>query len=105
MSCETTVNTYDVGDEVRITTADDPFTNIEGVKIDPDAVFVKVKDPNGDVTTYEYGVDAEVIRISAGVYHMSVNASLAGDWWYRFYSTGAGQAAAERKFTVRKSEF
>lgn len=100
-----TINEYDLGDEVRCSTAEVPFTNTAGTVIDPAAVFFKVKNPSGTVTTYTYGVDAALVKVSTGIYRVDVDANMSGTWWYRFYSTGSGKAADERSFTVAASEF
>lgn len=94
MSASYTV--HDLGDVVRVRAT---FT-INEILTDPSAVFVKIKPPSGTVTTYEYGVD-DVIRESAGIYYFDIDANEVGWWWYRWLSTGTGQAAAERKFQVR----
>lgn len=94
---------YDLGDSVRVTASfTDPDT---GDAVDPDTVGFKYKDPAGTVTTLTYGDGARIVKDSAGHYHVDVDANLAGRWYYRFYSTGAGQAATERSFTVRPSQF
>ena len=93
-------NAYDVGDEVRCTGT---FTDANGAAVDPTAVYVKVKDPSGNVTTYQYGEDPEVVKSDTGIYYVDVNVDEAGDWWYRFYSTGTGQAAGEETFWARVS--
>lgn len=95
-------NRYDVGDLVR---ASGSFTNAAGTAVDPTAVFAKYKDPAAAVTTLTYGVDAALVRDSAGNYHVDINANLAGHWCYRFYSTGTGQAAEEGTFIVDPSCF
>lgn len=97
-----TVNSYDLGDLVRVTAA---FTNTAGTAIDPAAVFFQAKDPNGTLTEYTYGTDVELVRDSLGNYHADVAAAAAGTWHYRFYSTGSGQAAETGSFTVERSEF
>lgn len=96
------VNTYQLGDLVRCS---GPFTNAAGTAIDPTAVLFEVKDPAGTLTTYTYGTDAELVRDSAGNYHVDVDANLPGTWYYRFYSTGTGQAADEASFIVETSQF
>lgn len=100
-----TINTYDLGDVVRCSTARLPFTNTAGNAIDPAAVFFQVKNPSGEVTLYEYGTDAEVVKTAVGVYHVDVDADQSGTWHYRFHSTGSGQAAAEGSFVVSPSKF
>lgn len=97
-------HTHDLGDLVRVYT-ETPFTNADtDAAIDPDVVKVSVRDPAGDVTTYVYGTDDEVVRNGTGDYEMNIDADQAGTWFYRFWSTGDGQAAEERKFVVRPAE-
>ncbi len=95
-------NTYDVGDLVRCSVV---FEDAVGTNIDPDAVTVKVKAPDGTTATYTYGVDAVVVREATGVFHIDVPATAAGEWWFRWASSGTGQAAGEREFLVKVSEF
>jgi hypothetical protein len=91
-------NIYDAGDDVRVSGA---FANAAGTAIDPDAVFAQYKDPSGNVTSLEYGEDAELVRDATGSYHVDIDADEAGQWFYRFYSTGSGKAAAWKWFHVR----
>jgi hypothetical protein len=93
---------YDKGDLVRCTGL---FTDDDGVAQDPSEVYFKVKDPAGETTTYQYGVDGDLKKSATGSYYIDIDADTSGIWSYRFYSTGSGQAADEEKFTVRRSEF
>ena len=93
---------YDKGDLVRCAAA---FTNTAGTAIDPTAVLFKVKDPSGNITTYTYLTDAELVKDSTGNYHVDVDADEVGTWYYRYYSTGTGQAAGEGTFDVLETEF
>ena len=101
MSCAAT-DTFDIGDLVR---CEGRFTNLVGTLIDPATVTFKIKDPNGAVTTYSYPADAQVIKSATGIYYVDVNATKAGTWYYRFYSTGTSQAAGETAFKVAASQF
>ena len=96
------MNSYDVGDVVRCTGA---FANRSGVAVDPTAVFCKVRKPDGTITTYTFGTDAALVNAAVGSYYVDVEATAEGIWNYRFYSTGAGQAAGETAFRVRVSSF
>lgn len=96
------VNAYDVGDLVRVQGS---FTNAAGAAVDPSVVTTKVKTPAGVVTTYTYGVDAQLVKLATGIYYVDVSATTSGDWHYRFSSTGDGQAAGENKFYVKESAF
>lgn len=88
---------YDQGDLVR---AEGVFTNAAGTAIDPTAVKVTVRRPGGQVATYVYGTDAAVVKDSTGNYHIDIDAHSPGTWYYRWWSTGTGQAAGERAFQV-----
>ncbi len=97
----TTRNAYDIGDLVRCTGT---FAS-SGTNVNPDAIMFKVKTPAGVVTTYTYGTDAALVRDATGVYHVDVSATEAGQYVYRFWSTGIGQAAAEGQFLVKLTLF
>ncbi len=101
MSC-TDTDIFDIGDLVR---CEGRFANLIGTLVDPATVTFKVKDPNGDVTTYLYDTDAQVIKQDTGIYYVDVSVDKAGTWYYRFNSTGTSQAAGETAFTVAVSQF
>lgn len=96
-----TRNAYDIGDLVRCTSA---FA-ASGTNVNPEAIMFKVKTPSGVVTTYTYGTDTALVRDATGVYHVDVSATEAGEYVYRFWSTGIGQAAAEGQFVVKSTLF
>ena len=93
---------YDKGDVVRCSAT---FSNSAGVSIDPTAILFKFKTPAGATTTYTYGMDSELVRDDTGDYHVDIDANEVGPWYFRFYSTGTGQAAAEAKFQVGITKF
>lgn len=94
-------NVYDLGDLVQVNST---FTDQDDAPADPEAVFCAVRTPSGDVTTYEYGQDAELVKDDTGVYHLNIDANESGFWHYRWYATGTGQAAAEKTFWVNKAQ-
>jgi hypothetical protein len=94
-------NTYDLGDLIRVSAA---FASA-GAAIDPTAVTVKYRAPVAGTTTLVYGVDADLVKDDTGEYHVDIDADEEGTWYYRFESTGTGQAAAEGAFRVRVSSF
>lgn len=96
------MNTYDKGDVVRCAGT---FADSDGTPQDPTAVFFKFKTPGGTITLYTYGVEAELVKDSAGNYHIDIDASEVGTWAYRFYSIGDGKAAGEKLFFVRRTRF
>lgn len=73
-----------------------------GEWFDPDAVFLSIEDPDGEVTTYEYGVDFQIVKDDTGRYHADVACSAAGTWYYRWWSTGDGQGSGQRRFDVEE---
>jgi uncharacterized protein YfaS (alpha-2-macroglobulin family) len=93
---------FEVGDLVRVTGT---VKNKAGQQIDPATVKFSVKPPNGIVTTYTYGIDAQLVRESQGNYRIDINANAPGLWHYRFFSTGSEQAAKEDQFRVKPTQF
>lgn len=96
------INEYGLGTDVICSTE---FTTTAGAAHDPSAVFFQFKDPEGEITAYEYGQDTELVKDSTGNYHVNVDASKVGTWHYRFYATGTGKAADERVFKISPSAF
>lgn len=94
-------NTYDVGDKVRTQVS---FTD-DGVVTDPSAITYKFKTPAGVTTTYVYGTDVQLVKLSTGIYYVDLTIALEGRYDWRFEGTGALVAAYEGSFWVRLSEF
>jgi hypothetical protein len=95
-------NHYDIGDEVTVAAE---FKSPSGSFIDPTTVSFKIKDPAGVVTVYVYLTNGQLVRDSLGKYHVNVDAATVGKYYYRFFSTGSGKAAAEGSFVVDRSNF
>jgi hypothetical protein len=95
------VNVHDIGDLVRITGT---LETADGTNVDPTTLVCKVENAAGTVTTYTYGVDAFPVRTEAGVYYVDYTPTVPGSHYYKFTSTGTGQAADEGRFVVRPSE-
>ncbi len=92
--------TYDIGDLVRVSGT----FQVGGSDTDPTAVTIKHLDPSGNLTTWLYLTDPEVIRDAVGQFHADIDIDEAGQWWYRFEGTGAAQAAGEETFFVDTTE-
>lgn len=73
------------------------------VATDPTTVTFEFKTPAGTQTTYTYGVDAALVKISTGKYQVILTPSIAGIWTWRFAATGTIEAALEGEFTVDQS--
>jgi uncharacterized protein YfaS (alpha-2-macroglobulin family) len=97
-----TINVYQKGDVARVTGA---FKDSAGAAIDPTTVKFKFTTPAGVTTIYVFGTDGQLVKDSTGNYHVDLNANEAGIWFYRWESSGTGQAAQEGQFTVEPSGF
>jgi hypothetical protein len=94
-------NVYQKGDEVRLAGT---FTDSASAAYDPTTVIGRVKNPGDTITSYTYGVDAQMIRQATGVYYFDVHLDTVGQWWWRMESH-QGDAAAEDYIIVRRTEF
>jgi len=98
--------TYDQNAIVRITGR---FKNLSNALSDPSIVTVYIENPSKEFTTYSYEQagpqDAEVVRESAGVYHVDVDpAGVTGMWSYRFEGSGGGvNIGGDGKFKIVRS--
>lgn len=93
------MNTYN---EVQVVRLIARFKSIGKVAVDPTAVFVLVDSPDDAVVSYQYGVDAEIVKSDTGVYYIDIDTSGdPGTWSYRWYSTGEHQTSGGlRQFSV-----
>jgi hypothetical protein len=111
-------NTYDLGELVDITSEFTRKSN--GTPLDPDSVFLAIRSPDDIVRTYQFNNDAVQIKAAdeststeagglsyishddTGDFSATINANEHGHWYYRWFSTGNGQAAEEKHFIVRQ---
>ena len=96
------MNTYDAGDQVRISVA---IADDEGRATDPTVLSFLYLDPTGALTTLTYGEDEAVGREDAGGYYVDLVPNRPGIWSYRWECSGTVTAAVEGRFTVRRSAF
>lgn len=82
---------YDIGDVARLTAA---FTGDAG-PVNPTTVTLRVKRPSGTTSTVTHTNPA------VGSYQADLPIDEAGNWSYRWQSTGVGAAAEEDTFRVR----
>jgi hypothetical protein len=83
------MNNYDVGNLVVLTVN---FQDANNNFIDPTAVALVVKTPDGTLTTFT------PTRVSTGVYSYNFTLVQAGIHYYRYTGTGAVTAAADGSF-------
>lgn len=100
MSCDP----YIRGTRVRCFAA---FENDAGAAADPTTVIFKVIPPSGvaNIVTKTYPTDIEVVKDSTGNYHLDVDATIVGEWEYRYEGTGTVITAGEGKFLVEDTPF
>ncbi len=88
---------YEPSTQVRLSS----IFSVDGADTDPTTVQLKVRDPAGAVTTYDY--PATVTKDSTGHFHHDVVPVTIGRWYYRWIGTGAVIASVERTFRVRRT--
>ena len=94
-------NRYDSGDLVRCTGV---FTDSAGAVSDPGTLLFTWRTPTGTYGTYTYGVDAEVVKDGSGTYHVDLEPTVIGNWWYRWTATGTPTEVTEDHFAVTFQE-
>ena len=78
----------------------------DGNLIDPDTVTLKTYNPCGQESSYVYGTDSEIQRDSIGYYLGDITPTIAGQWRFRWETTGTGEATViEDGFNVISSPF
>jgi len=78
---------------------------VDGVATDPSTTTFRTKSPDGTVTSYVEGTDVELVRDSAGVFHLDLLLGAAGWWTVRWEGTGTAQGADEYQVRVEPSAF
>lgn len=96
------MSAYEQGQVVRATGT---FKDSAGNLVDPSVVKFRVRTPAAVVTEYTYGVNADLVKDSTGVYHFDIVLSTSGLWKYRWVSTGIGAAAKVVSLDVAAAEF
>lgn len=96
-------NTFDVGDRLRLKAA---FTDESDAGSDPSEVTIKHRDPSGNVAMESYNAGAgNVVKDSTGNYHFDLDLDEPGRWYWRTEGDDSPEAAGERSFTVRGTQF
>lgn len=97
---------FQIGDTVTISGV---FRDTANVAVDPTGVVFKLVSPTGWSAQYVYGIDATVVKASAGYYYMTAyipTASAGMGGWWAWWVGGTGlKAAAQGSFEVERSKF
>lgn len=92
---------HEIGDQPRFSAE----FRVSGTLTDPTSVKFKYLSPSGTETTLTYGVDAALVRVSAGNYYVDLTLTEAGLWTLRWTSSGTCTSADEFEVEVNKSAF
>lgn len=77
----------------------------DGALVDPVTLRVKVRNPRLEITTYVYGVDAEITRPSTGEYEISILLDKPGEWLIRFEGNDSNETSEQTTLGVDGSAF
>lgn len=95
---------YEFGQDVTIGAT---FNDANGDPVDPStSITVKHRSPAGVTTTWIYLTDAEVTRVSQGVYEADVPTGIGGSWPYEWTGVSAANTIrAAAHFVEKDSTF
>lgn len=98
-----TTKQWPLGSKIHIT---GDFYNSAGALADPEYVYFQLLVPLTGVVQKKYGVDPEIIKTDIGKYYIDHDNDKSGTYFYRWISTGSGQAAEpDGSFVVSTSKF
>lgn len=93
---------YMIGTSITLTAT---IRDEDGVLADPAVVNFKILPPDGVEADFVYGVDAELIKDSVGIYHLVYLATDPGPFSWRAEGVGTVDVAAEDDFTIDAGVF
>lgn len=72
------------------------MTNEDDLDVDPSgSITFYLMSPRGEVTSYVYDVDAEIVKESTGDYWIDIQFTEPGRWYYKWQTTGLTTAQVE----------
>lgn len=79
---------------------------VDGEVVDADELLFQIRTPDGEITTYTEGTDAQIVRASEGVYHVFWDCEQTGNHYWWFVASGDVAAVTRPKnFRVNKTRF
>jgi hypothetical protein len=102
------VRSYQVGQRPTLRVSIKVLTDGAMALTDPSALTFRMREPDGSLTTYEYGDDTELERESTGIFLVRWRVAQEGVHYYRFYNDeedSVAEGAAERMFTAERTLF
>lgn len=93
-------NRYALGDTVTFA------ANFQVADADHDPTTVKftIRNPTGIETTYVYGTDPELTKISVGDYEIELTLNISRSWHYEWEAEGVNKGLIEQRVIVRRSK-
>lgn len=76
---------------------------VVGLLTDPTTVTLRIKEPDGTVTSYTYAA-ADLTKVSTGIYTYTFAPDQVGSGWLEAIGTGTVVAVDELAYTVRASQ-
>lgn len=76
------------------------FKNNAGAPTDPTTITIRHTKPGLAAVNYVYGTDVDVIKESAGTFHLDYTANAIGEHKWRWTGTGAVQIAIKGGFII-----
>jgi hypothetical protein len=89
----------------QVVRATGTFRDTAGTLVDPTTVKFRTRTPAGVVVEYVYGVDADLVKDSTGIYHFDITFVSSGLWKYRWITTGVGATAKTVNLDVADTGF
>lgn len=84
---------FALGEKVRArVTYTDPDT---GALTDPSSVTAVLRTPSGTLTTYTYGVDAVLSKVSTGLYQLVITLAEVGTYKWKWTGSATDKAAVD----------
>jgi len=96
------IDQYDIGDSPRFSVS---FLNASTQPADPTGVVFSLRAPSGTRTTFTFGTDAEVVKLSVGNYYIDRIMDASGRWSWKWNGSGVLTAAVEGSIYVNQSAF
>jgi hypothetical protein len=92
---------YDKGDSAVLTAT---FRNSAGTLVDPAVVKFRATNPAGLITNWTFGVDAQVVRSSVGVFVATLPVAVVGVWAYHWTTEAGTVEDGELEVTALSTE-
>lgn len=70
---------------------------------DPTQLLFSIKEPDGETTSFTWGIDDEIVQESTGTFYLDWDADQVGLHHYKWQANGAVQLGKSGAFNVKES--